>query len=78
MDSGISPRGLCVSSQGSNERDTTGQQTQICVVVAGKFCMNAEKGLQGTSSVQWSPGLLFDSVNKALVDSFQTTATVKE
>lgn len=40
--------------------------------------MNAEKGLQGTSNIQWSPGLLFDSVNKALVDSFQTTATVKE
>lgn len=78
MDSGISPRGICVSSQGSNERDAVGQQTQKCIMVAGKFCMNTEKLLQGTHNVQWSPELLFDSVNKALVDSFQTTATVKK
>ena len=78
MDSGISARGICVSSQGNNEGDSVRQQNQKCIMVAGEFCVNTEERLQGTTNMQWSPGLLVDSVNKAFVDSFQSRATVKE
>lgn len=40
--------------------------------------MNTEKLLQGTCNVQWSPELLFDIVNKALVESFSNYSYCKE
>jgi len=79
MDSGISARGICVSSRGNDEGDDVQQQNQKCVLVAEEFCMNTEEQLQGTTKIQWSPGLLVDdSANTAFADSFQSRATVKE
>lgn len=78
MDSGIGARGICVSSQSNEEGDGVQQQNQKCIVVAGEFCVSTEEWIQHTANIQWSPGLLVDSVNKAFVVRFQSRATVKE
>lgn len=58
--------------------DSVLQQNRKCIVVAGEFCMDTEERDQETGKLLWPPGLLVDSVNKAIVDSFQSRATVKE